>query len=168
MTNTVSNRDGPANAAGGPGRQQKDGRGGGSGAGDGVRGETTIADVVVAKIAGMAAKDVPGVHAMGGGLARSMGAMRERVPGGGGQSAVSGVKVEVGQKQAAIDLQLVVEYGVAVPEVADEVRGSVISAVERMTGREVVEVGIAVGDVQLPDDEESGDEQNEEDRRRVG
>lgn len=164
MTNTVSSRDGPKDASGGAATQRRDDRGGGSGS---VGGETTIADVVVAKIAGMAARDVPGVHAMGGGFARGMGAMRERVPGSGGQSAVSGVKVEVGQKQAAIDLQLVVEYGVAIPDVAGEVRESVISAVERMTGREVVEVGIAVNDVQLPGDEESSEEESEEDRRRV-
>lgn len=164
MTNTVSSRDGPARSSGGSATQRKDDRGGGSGT---VRGETTIADVVVAKIAGMAAREVPGVHAMGGGFARGMGAMRERVPGGGGQSAVSGVKVEVGQKQAAVDLQLVVEYGVAIQDVAGEVRESVISAVERMTGREVVEVGIAVDDVHLPDEEASSDEESEEDRRRV-
>jgi uncharacterized alkaline shock family protein YloU len=158
MTNTASSQNAAANSSGGSDTKRKEDRGGSAG----VRGETTIADAVVAKIAGMAARDVPGVHAMGGGLARSMGAMRERVPGGGGQPAVSGVKVEVGQRQAAVDLQLIVEYGVAIPDVAGEVRDSVISAVERMAGREVVEVGIAVNDVHLPDDEDT-----EEERQRV-
>lgn len=91
--------------------------------------------------------------------------MRERVPGGGGQSAVSGVKVEVGQRQAAIDLQLIVEYGVAIQDVAGEVRESVVAAVEGMTGREVVEVGIVVSDVQLPDEEDEEDSEGE--RQRV-
>lgn len=157
MTSSASNREATANTSGGSGVEGKEDRGGNAGAG----GETSIADVVVAKIAGMAAREVPGVHALGGGLARSVGAMRERVPGGRGQSAVSGVKVEVGQRQAAIDLQFIVEYGVAIPDVAGEVRESVSSAVEQMTGREVVEVGITVSDVQLPDEEET-----EEERRR--
>lgn len=56
-------------------------------------------------------------------------------------------------KQTAIDLQVVVEYGVGKREVAAEVRQNVIAAVERMTGLEVVEVNIAVNDVHLPDDD---------------
>ena len=63
----------------------------------GSRGRTTIADVVVEKIAGMAARDVLGVHALGSGFARSMGSMRERMPGAGsGKSVTRGVSVEVG------------------------------------------------------------------------
>ncbi|MGC0401822.1 putative alkaline shock family protein YloU [Streptomyces sp. SAI-126] len=125
----------------------------------GSRGRTTIADVVVEKIAGMAARDVPGVHALGSGFARSMGSMRERMPGAGsGKSAARGVSVEVGELQAAIDLELVVEYGVAIPDVAAAVREDVISAVERMAGREVVEVNITVSDVKLPDEEDEGEE----------
>ncbi|WP_149826436.1 Asp23/Gls24 family envelope stress response protein [Streptomyces tailanensis] len=115
----------------------------------GSRGHTTIADDVVAKIAGLAARDVPGVHAMGGGFARGMGAMRERMPGAGGKSVTSGVKVEVGEVQTAVDLEIVVEYGVSIVEVAGDVRENVIAAIERMTGLEVVEVNIAVGDVYL-------------------
>ena len=120
----------------------------------GSRGRTTIADGVVAKVAGMAARDVPGVHAMGGGFARGMGAMRERRPGAGGESVTSGVKVEVGDVQTAVDLEIVVEYGVSIIEVAGDVRENVIAAIERMTGLEVVEVNIAVGDVHLFDEEE--------------
>lgn len=121
------------------------------------RGRTTIADGVVAKIAGMAAKNVSGIHAMGGGLARTFGAVRERVPGG-TKSVTQGVRAEVGEVQAAIDLELVMEYGVAIAEVCRTVRESVIVAVERMTGLEVVEVNIAVSDVHLPEDEEDEDE----------
>lgn len=121
------------------------------GAGDpATRGRTTIADDVVAKIAGMAARDVVGVHAMGGGLARTFGAVRDRVPGA-SKSASRGVKAEVGEVQTALDLQIVVEYGVSIGEVSRTVRENVISAVERMTGLEVVEVNINVDDVHLPE-----------------
>ncbi|MFE6739897.1 Asp23/Gls24 family envelope stress response protein [Streptomyces tubercidicus] len=131
-------------------------RGGGDPA---TRGRTTIADGVVEKIAGLAARDVLGVHAMGSGLARTIGAVRDRVPGG-GRSATQGVKAEVGEVQTALDLEIVVDYGVAIADVARSVRENVISAVERMTGLEVVEVNIAVSDVKLPDeaDEEEGAE----------
>jgi uncharacterized alkaline shock family protein YloU len=128
------------------------------------RGRTTVADVVVEKIAGMAARDVPGVHALGSGFARSMGTVRERMPGAGsGKSVTRGVSVEVGEKQAAIDLEIVVDYGVSITDVAGEVRENVISAVERMADREVVEVNITVSDVKLPDEE---DEVGEE-RQRI-
>ncbi|WP_028799166.1 Asp23/Gls24 family envelope stress response protein [Streptomyces sp. 142MFCol3.1] len=119
----------------------------------GSRGRTTIADGTVAKIAGMAARDVPGVHSMGDGFARGMGAMRERMPGAGGKSVTSGVKVEVGEVQTAVDLEIVVEYGVSIIEVADDVRENVIAAIERMTGLEVVEVNIAVGDVHVDEEQ---------------
>ncbi|MEX1653276.1 Asp23/Gls24 family envelope stress response protein [Streptomyces pseudovenezuelae] len=117
-----------------------------------ARGRTTIADGVVEKIAGIAAREVPGIHALGGGFARTMGAMRDRVPGG-HPSAGRGVKVEVGEKQTAIDLQVVVAYGVSISDLAAEVRENVITAVERMTGLEVVEVNIAVNDVHLPEED---------------
>ncbi|MET9296890.1 Asp23/Gls24 family envelope stress response protein [Streptomyces sp. NPDC003077] len=134
--------------------------GGKRGGGDpGSRGRTTIADGVVEKIAGLAARDVVGVHAMGGGFSRTLGAVRDRVPGGGGAKAVTrGVKAEVGETQTALDLEIVVEYGVSIADLARSVRENVISAVERMTGLEVVEVNIAVSDVKLPDDEDEDDE----------
>jgi uncharacterized alkaline shock family protein YloU len=132
-------------------------RGGGD---PGSRGRTTIADGVVEKIAGLAARDVDGVHAMGSGLSRTFGAMRDRVPGG-AKSVSRGVKVEVGEVQAALDLEIVVVYGVSIADVARDVRENVITAVERMTGLEVVEVNIAVSDVKLPDEEE------EEPERRI-
>ncbi|MBB0245736.1 Asp23/Gls24 family envelope stress response protein [Streptomyces alkaliphilus] len=137
-------------------------RGGGDPA---TRGRTTIADGVVAKIAGMAARDVQGVHAMGGGLARTFGAVRDRVPGGGGAPAATrGVKAEVGEVQTALDLDLVVEYGYSIPDVTRDVRENVISSVERMTGLEVVEVNIAVGDVKLPDEEDEEEDGGESGR----
>ncbi|MDJ0464277.1 Asp23/Gls24 family envelope stress response protein [Streptomyces sp. H27-C3] len=117
------------------------------------RGRTTITDGVVAKIAGMAARDVAGINALGGGLARTVGAVRDKVPGG-RASVTRGVKVEVGERQSAIDLEVVVEYGIAISDVAGDVRENVIEAVERMTGLEVVEVNISVNDVHLPDEED--------------
>ncbi|MFD4245712.1 Asp23/Gls24 family envelope stress response protein [Streptomyces sp. NPDC058525] len=119
-----------------------------------TRGRTSIADIVVVKIAGMAAREIPGVHDMGGGLSRTLGAVRDRVPGG-RPNVGRGVKVEVGERQAAIDVELVVEYGVPVPDVARDVRENVISAVERITGLGVVEVNIAVTDVHLPGEDEA-------------
>lgn len=129
-------------------------RGGGDPA---TRGRTTIADGVVEKIAGMAARDVIGVHAMGSGLSRTFGAVRDRVPGG-SKSVTRGVKAEVGESQAALDLEIVVDYGVSIADVARDVRENVISAVERMTGLEVVEVNIAVSDVKLPDEDDDEDD----------
>ncbi|MEV6837524.1 Asp23/Gls24 family envelope stress response protein [Streptomyces sp. NPDC051133] len=124
-------------------------RGGGDPA---TRGRTTIADGVVEKIAGLAARDVVGVHAMGSGFSRTLGAVRDRVPGG--KSVTRGVKAEVGEVQTALDLEIVVDYGVSIGDVAHAVRENVIAAVERMTGLEVVEVNIAVSDVKLPDEED--------------
>ncbi|MGD1216958.1 Asp23/Gls24 family envelope stress response protein [Streptomyces krungchingensis] len=129
----------------------------GAGTSPETRGRTTIADGVVAKIAGMAAREVPGIHNLGAGMARAIGAMRERVPGGGTGGVSRGVKVEVGESQAAVDLDVVVEYGYSIVEVAAEVRVNVISAVERMTGLEVVEVNLVIDDVKLPDEEEESE-----------
>ena len=73
---------------------------------------------------------------------------------GGGKSVTRGVKAEVGEVQTALDLEIVVDYGVSITDVARAVRENVIAAVERMTGLEVVEVNIAVSDVKLPDEED--------------
>ena len=117
------------------------------------QGTTTIADTVVQKIAGLAAREVSGVHDLGGGAARAFGALRERIPGA-SASAGQGVSVEVGEKQAAVDLQILVEYGVAIADLARSVRRTVSTSIEQMTGLRVVEVNIDVSDVHLPGDEE--------------
>ncbi|MDX3074442.1 Asp23/Gls24 family envelope stress response protein [Streptomyces sp. NPDC088354] len=122
-----------------------------------TRGRTTIADGVVEKIAGLAARDVEGVHALGAGIPRGFGVVRDRVPVG--KSGTRGVRAEVGEVQAALDLDIVVDYGVSIVSVAHAVRENVIVAVERMTGLEVVEVNIAVGDVKLPDDTDDDDQE---------
>ncbi|HEX3779529.1 MAG TPA: Asp23/Gls24 family envelope stress response protein [Pseudonocardiaceae bacterium] len=120
-------------------------------------GTTTISDVVVQKVAGLAAREVSGVHALGGGGAvRAFNALRERIPGA-SASVGQGVSVEVGEKQAAVDLEIMVEYGVAITDVARTIRKNVIAAIEQITGLEVVEVNINVNDVHLPgDDEDTG------------
>jgi uncharacterized alkaline shock family protein YloU len=117
-------------------------------------GKTTIASGVVQKIAGMAAREISGVYSLGGGVSRAFGALRERIPGGSGTVSTSGVAVEVGEKQAAIDLDVVVEYGAGIVELSRAVRRNVVTSVERMTGLEVIEVNIAVNDIHLPEDDE--------------
>ncbi|MEU4806466.1 Asp23/Gls24 family envelope stress response protein [Actinosynnema sp. NPDC023587] len=130
---------------------------------DTTQGKTTIASSVVQKVAGIAAREISGVHALGGGVSRAFGALRERIPGA-GTSATSGVSVEVGEKQAAIDLDLVVEYGAGIVDLARAVRRNVITAVERITGLEVIEVNIAVNDIHLPDEDGDSEEQNQPSR----
>jgi uncharacterized alkaline shock family protein YloU len=112
----------------------------------------------VAKIAGVATRDVSGVYALGGGASRAVGAIRERIPGSRTNHS-QGVTVEVGERQAAIDLELVAEYGVALADLAAAIRRNVISSVERMTSLEVAEVNIAVSDLHLPDQSEDTDDE---------
>ncbi len=116
------------------------------------RGNTTIEETVVQKLAGIATREVPGVHAMGSAARRAVGAMTERIPGS--QTNVSGgVRVEKGERQTAIDLSIVVEYGTSIVEVSQDIRRNVIQSVERATGLEVLEVNVHVTDVHLPEDE---------------
>jgi uncharacterized alkaline shock family protein YloU len=123
------------------------------------RGKTSIADSVVAKIAGLAAREIAGVHAMGAGATRTFGSIREILPGNTeARTASQGVRVEVGERQAAIDLDLVVEYGVAIVDLSNAVRKNVIDRLQRMTGLEVTEVNINVDDIWIP----GGDDQGEQ------
>ncbi len=119
-------------------------------------GSTVIADLVVAKIASLAAREVGGVFGLGSNAARVVGVLRDRMPGT-RVDDTQGVVVEVGARQAAIDLTLVAEYGVAIHELVGAVRENVVSAVEGMTGLEVTEVNIAVGDVRVPGDPRGAD-----------
>lgn len=118
------------------------------------QGRTIISDTVVSKIAGIATREVSGVHDLGGGAARAVGALRERIPGGRVNQS-QGVGVEVGETQAAIDIDIVAEYGIAIADLATDIRRNVISSVERMTGLDVVEVNVTVHDVYL---DEGGDD----------
>lgn len=126
------------------------------------QGRTSIADTVVSKIAGIAAREISGVHDLGGGAARTVGAIRERIPGS-RTNLSQGVAVEVGEHQAAVDLDIVAEYGVAIADLAAGIRRNVVESVERMTGLEVTEVNITVHDVFLDD----GSADTEESTSRV-
>ena len=121
-------------------------------------GKISVAQSVVQKIAGMACREISGVHAMGKGGSRAFGAIRERIPGSAGPNVAQGVTVEVGETQAAIDLDIVVEYGVSITDLGRSIQRNVKQAIERMTGLEVVEVNVSVDDVNLPD---SGEDQSE-------
>lgn len=119
-------------------------------------GKTSIEDPVVSKIAGIATREVDGVYALGGNVARTLGALRGAI----GQTDLSqGISVDVGEKQVAVDVSLIVEYPHPVHKVADEVRSSIYRAVESLVGLEVVEVNIAVTDIHIPsDDDVAGDD----------
>lgn len=116
------------------------------------KGQTNIADSVVTKVAGLAAGEVPGVHELGGTAARAMGAVTQKV--GLGDTRSQGVSVEVGEKEAAVDVTVIVDYGESIPQVAEDVRQQVIKRVEGITGLKVVEVNISVDDLYFPGDDE--------------
>ena len=118
-------------------------------------GKTSIADTVVAKIAGLATREVSGVHDMGAGMTRTFGSIKDKLPiGSTDPSPTRGVSVEVGERQAAVDLDVVVEYGAAIVDVATSIRTNVIGKVEAMTGLEVTEVNVTVDDIYLESEEE--------------
>ena len=98
-----------------------------------------IADDVVAVIAGVAVSEVPGVYSMAGGFA---GGITEVLSGKKNMS--KGIKVEVGEKETKIDVNIIVEYGTRIPDVAFEIQNRVKKAVETMTGLKVVEVNVHV------------------------
>jgi uncharacterized alkaline shock family protein YloU len=118
-------------------------------------GRTTIAEGVVSKVAGIAAREVRGVYALGGGGARAFGAIRDAMN---ATDLSQGVKVEVGETQAAVDITLVVDYPEPIQGVADNVRARVSDAITTLVGLEVVEVNIAVDDVHLPGDDDEDKE----------
>ena len=116
------------------------------------QGGTTIADAVVSKVAGIAAREVPGVYSMGGGAARALGSMSQRM--GVGDQRTQGVTVEVGEREAAADLTLVIEYGESIPQVSSEVRENVIKRIQSICGLTVTEVNITVNDLHFPGDDQ--------------
>ena len=120
-------------------------------------GKVTIAQGVVQKIAGIACREISGVHAMGASTSRAFGAVRERIPGSSGPNVAQGVGVEVGETEAAIDLDIVVEYGVSISDLGRSIQRNVKQAVERMTGLSVVEVNINVDDLFLPGEDDQPD-----------
>ena len=121
-------------------------------------GDTTIADQVVEKIAGIATREVSGVYAMGSAAGRAISNLTSKISSSNRANVSSGVSIEKGERQTAIDVSVVVDYGVSIVEVSDNIRQSVIDGVEHATGLEVVEVNINVTDVHLPE-EDSDDDQ---------
>lgn len=115
------------------------------------RGNTTIADAVVTKVAGIAAREVGGVHQLGGGASRALGGITQRV--GIGDERTQGVSVETGEREAAVDLTVVVEYGESIPAVAESIRNNVIKRVEGICGLSVTEVNVTVNDLYFPGDD---------------
>ncbi len=115
-------------------------------------GSTTIADAVVTKIASIAAREVRGVHDLGGGTARAIGGVTRSV-GIGLDERMQGVAVELGEREAAVDLTVIVEYGESIPQIAKTLRENITRRIEGMTGLTVTEVNIAVNDLYFPGDE---------------
>jgi uncharacterized alkaline shock family protein YloU len=119
-------------------------------------GNTTIQDSVVSKIAAIAAQEVEGIR-MGGGASQAVGGVLDTITGGrSGGSQTSGVSVEVGQEEAAIDLTMTVEYGKPIPQLAEAVRNNVVSRVESLVGLRVTETNISVQDVFFPGEGDQG------------
>ncbi|MGP1367512.1 MAG: Asp23/Gls24 family envelope stress response protein [Schwartzia sp. (in: firmicutes)] len=118
----------------------------------GALGAVRIADEVVSIIAGLAATEVNGIEGMSGGLVGGIAEMLGR------KNFAKGVKVEVGEKEAAIDLYIIVKYGVRIPDVALSVQENVKQAIETMTGLSVVEVNVHVQGVGFPEEEKVEEE----------
>ena len=114
-------------------------------------GGTTIAETVVTKIASIAAREVRGVYDLGGGTARAIGGITRSV--GIGDERMQGVTVEVGEREAAVDLTVVVEYGESIPRIAGALRENITRRIEGMTGLTVTEVNIAINDLFFSGDE---------------
>lgn len=110
-------------------------------------GKVQIAPEVLEVIAGMAASEVEGVAHMSGGL---VGDIAERL---GRKNIARGVRVEVGTREAAVDVSIIVKYGHRIPEVARNIQDSVRNAIESMTGLSVVEVNVHIIDVELRTEE---------------
>src|SRR3712207_6523014 len=129
------------------------------------RGNTSIADSVVSKIAGLAAQEVDGIR-MGSGASQAVGGLLGSITGGSGGSQTQGVSVEVGQEEAAVDLTLTAEYGKSVPQLAEAVRRNVVNRVENLVGLRVTEVNITVSNVFFPQQEQEQQRQQELEQQR--
>lgn len=110
----------------------------------GIAGHITLNEDVVATIAGLAAKEIDGIHSVGKSSWYRF-----------GDNPARGVQAEVGELQAAFDLDVVIEYGHDVREVARQLRVKTAEEVAKMAGREVVELNIHVVDIHLATDEQS-------------
>jgi uncharacterized alkaline shock family protein YloU len=114
------------------------------------RGVTTISDTVVSSLAGMAAQEVDGVH-MGGGASRAAGGMLGSITGS--ESRTSGITVEVGRTETAIDLRMGIEYNKNILQTVEEVRRRITDRVESMTGLRIKELNATITDITFPESE---------------
>ncbi len=129
------------------------------------KGNTVIDDAVVKKIAGLAAQEVEKVQ-VGGGTSAAVGSFLGSVSSAVGGSSSggapsSGVSVEVGNEEAAVDLTVALEYGVQIPRTTEAIRRNVINRVENLTGLRVTEVNITVNDVQFQEQRPMLDQQEQ-------
>ena len=121
-------------------------------------GTTSIDDVVVSKIAGIAAREVSGVNNLGGGAARMWGAVRESLTSS--TNVQQGVNVAVEDGHTSVAVAIIAEYGVAIHELANAIRENVTVALTRMTGLIVDRVDVTVHDVHLPEQEDESDNED--------
>ena len=119
----------------------------------GVGGTTKIADSVVARIAGLAAREVAGVHDLTpAGLTQSFGSIAGRVTGQ--NQPERGVAVQVGEVECIVDLNIVVDYGASIPQLAEAMRRNLSNRLHAMTGLRAKEVNINVADLYFPGQDE--------------
>lgn len=116
-----------------------------------IAGKTIMADGVIAKIVGLAAREIDGVQDLiGGGAASTISGLASRVTGS--DQRAQGVLVEVGEREVAADLRMVVLYGVNIPQLAEAVRRNISYRVAEITGLIVKEVNINVIDLFFPEE----------------
>ena len=113
----------------------------------GIKGTITLSEDVVSTIAGLAAREVDGIHSIGKSSIFQFGDDPKR-----------GMHTEVGSIQAAFDIDVVVEYGKDVRKVVQELREKIAKAVNTMTGREVIEININIIDIKVPERKEKKQE----------
>lgn len=114
-------------------------------------GTIKIADEVVSIITGLAATEIEGVAGMSGGLAGGIAEMLGR------KNLSKGVKVEVDENAASVDVYVIIEYGKTIPDVAWQIQDNVKQAIEGMTGLDVKAVNVHVQGVNFPEDEEEAE-----------
>ncbi|KHM52146.1 Uncharacterized conserved protein YloU, alkaline shock protein (Asp23) family [Anaerovibrio lipolyticus DSM 3074] len=118
-------------------------------------GSVRIGDEVVSMMAGIAALEIPGIAGMSGGIAGGIAELLGR------KNLSKGVKVEVGEKEARVDLYIIIKYGERIPDVAIAVQENVKKQIETMTGLSVIEVNVHVQGVDF------GEEENKEETRKI-
>ena len=122
--------------------------------------EIKIADDVVSVIAGKAVSEISGVAGMAGGFAGGISEVFS-----GKKNLSKGIKVDVGEKEVKIDVNIIVEYGARIPDIAFEIQNRVKKAVETMTGLNVSSVNVHVQGVNIPEDKKEEKEETQEEQQ---